>query len=117
MRFGASLLVPLSADVWPCALWSLVRQQCRSRVPPNGVFGRGRFGAWALVPLQRAAVRCPLQGAAAKCVAVCAWSLLRGVSGRVRFGAWVLALLEGAAECRCVILILQCVFCSPNRTH
>ena len=50
-----------------------------------------------------------MQGAAARCVAVCAlesgcWCCQ--MCGRVRFAAWVLALLEGPAECgwQCVAL-------------
>ena len=76
--------------------------------------GRVCFGAWVLIPLQRAAAGCwcsqcaslvPLQGTTARCVAVCALELacwcqckvplrgaaagLRQFNGSARFGVWV----------------------------
>ena len=109
----------LLPDVWPCALWSLGAGAATGRCCQ--MCGRVRCGAWVLVPLQ---------GAAARCVAVCAvelgcwcrcrallpdvwpcalWSLGAGAAtgrccqmcGRVRCGAWVLVPLQGAAA-RCV---------------
>ena len=85
-----------------CALWSLCADAgCRCQMSTT----RGLV---------------PLQGAAARCLGLCAWRLgaraaagcrrkvpLPDAYGRVRFGAWMLAWLPGAAGC-CEVFVAVC---------